>query len=474
MPLALYLITFMIAFARRFRIPERVLSAVVPVVLLVLFPLVAVARPVQSKTLLYLLGSHMLVLFAGALLCHTALASRRPDTSQLTDFYLWIAVGGALGGIFIAVIAPFVFSTVIEYPLLVATIAFFRATREERVNWVDFAYPAFVGGMVAAAWYAFNWATVDVLGDLKTSLSVDAVLVLFAYLAYRRRIRFALSLAVLIAGYRIALPGFFEDSEVLKVERDFFGVKKVVFDLDSNMRKLLHGDTLHGVESLSPELSGQPLSYYHETGPVGDIMKLISTRPHQHVGVVGLGTGTMAGWARPDRHITFFDIDPQVYPIAYNFFTYLRRCAENCDVVIGDGRLSIERTPEREFDVLMLDAFNSDSIPAHLVSREAVQTYLKKLKPDGLILFHVSNRYMDVEGLVSAVSADAGLKGLVRYDDDEGPTGKAASDYVVVARHSEDFGELNMDDRWTTMEMPAGIQPWTDDYSNMMAIIRWP
>src|SRR6185369_12486498 len=101
------------------------------------------------------------------------------------------------------------------------------------------------------------------------------------------------------------------------------------------------------------------------------------------------------------------------------------------------------------------------SIPAHLVSREAVQTYLKKLKPDGLILFHVSNRYMNVEGLVSAVSADAGLKGLVRYDDDEGPTGKAASDYVVVARHTEDFGELNMDDRWTTMEMPAGIQPWT-------------
>jgi hypothetical protein len=121
----------------------------------------------------------------------------------------------------------------------------------------------------------------------------------------------------------------------------------------------------------------------------------------------------------------------------------------------------------------MLDAFNSDSIPAHLVSREAVQMYLKKLKPDGLILFHVSNRYMDVESLASAVLLDAGLQGLVRYDDDEEPAGKASSDYVVAARHSEDFGLLNDDENWTDVEKPVGIQPWTDDYSNMMSIVKW-
>jgi hypothetical protein len=142
--------------------------------------------------------------------------------------------------------------------------------------------------------------------------------------------------------------------------------------------------------------------------------------------------------------------------------------------VIGDGRLSIERTPDEEFDVLLLDAFNSDSIPAHLVSREAVDMYLKKLKPNGLILFHVSNRYMDVESLVSAVSVDAGLQGLVRYDDDETETGKTSSDYVVAARHKEDFGELNDNQNWTVMVKTDGIQAWTDDYSNMMTIIKWP
>jgi SAM-dependent methyltransferase len=376
----------------------------------------------------------------------------------------------------VAVVAPFVFTTVIEYPLLFVAIALFRETRadQQKIVWGDLVYPAVIGLMVAAVWYLFQWASVDILEDLKTSLSFDAVLVLMAFLARKRLLRFACALAVLTIGYSLALPGFFDDYQVLHTERDFFGIKKVVFDIDSNSRKLLHGDTLHGIESMDPLLKGQPLSYYHTTGPVGDIMRLISARPNQHVGVVGLGTGTMAGWARTNRHMTFFDIDPQVPAIARGFFTYLRGCAENCDIVIGDGRLSIEKARDGEFDVLMLDAFNSDSIPAHLVSREAVQTYLKKLKSDGLILFHVSNRYMDVEGLVCAVSLDAGLHGLVRYDDNEEDTGKTSSDYVVAARHTEDFGELNDDENWTVMEKPAGIQPWTDDYSNMRTVIRWP
>jgi spermidine synthase len=475
MPLAIYLITFMIAFARSLRLSVRVLSTVVPIVLLILFPLVAVPRPVGSRTLWYVLGAHLLVLFAGALLCHSALASRRPDTSRLTEFYFWIALGGALGGIFVAVSAPFIFSTVIEYPLLVAMIPLFRETQEasRKLHWGDLVYAAALGLLIAGTAYLFDWATVDVVKDLKTSLSADAVLVLVAYLAQHRRLRFTFAVAVLIAGYRLVLPGFFDDYQTLKVERNFFGMKRVVYDMDSNARKLLHGDTLHGLESMNPSLNGQPLSYYHETGPVGDVMKLISTRENQHVGVVGLGTATMAGWARPDRRMTFFDIDPQMHGIAHRFFTYLRRCGDKCNVVVGDGRLSIEKAPDGEFDVLMLDAFNSDSIPAHLISREAVQTYLQKLKPNGLILFHVSNRYMNVEGLVSAVASDAGLYGLVRYDENEGQPGKTSSDYVITAKHRESFGEINYNEFWTTMQKPDAIQPWTDDYSNMKTIIRW-
>ena len=474
-PLAAYLITFMIAFARRFHVSPIVLSRLVPVVLLVLFPLVAASRSVSANLIWYVLGAHVFVLFAGALLCHTALASRRPETQYLTEFYFWVALGGALGGIFTAVVAPFMFKTVVEYPLLVAIVAFFRQTADpdQKINLMDWIYPAFLGVLIAAAWYSLRWAKIDDLLDTwKIPLSIDAPLVLIAFLFRKRQLRFALAMAVLIFGYYLALPTFLE-SQALYIGRDFFGIKKVVYEPDTNMRKLLHGDTLHGLESQDPALNGKPISYYHPTGPVGDVMKMISDKPDQHVGVVGLGTGSMAGWFQPNRHITFFDIDPQIYDIASHFFTFLRRCGTSCDVVMGDGRLSIEKVPDGTFDVLMLDAFDSDSIPAHLVSREAVQLYLRKLKPNGLILFHVSNRYMNVEGLVAALIVDASLEGLVRYDDDEEPTGKVSSDYVVAARRPEDLGSLEHDTNWSHVEKPAGIQPWTDDYSNMLKIVRW-
>src|SRR3989442_7677436 len=189
MPLAAYLITFMIAFARRFRLSHITLSRIVPVILLVLFPLVAASKPVSANLLWYVLGSHIFVLFAGALLCHTALASRRPDTRHLTEFYFWVALGGALGGIFTAVVAPFIFSTVVEYPLLVAMIAFFRQPRdsEQKIKLFDLLFPAMLGLLVAAAWYAVEWAMVDITDDWETAPAIDAVLVLVAYLFRKRR-----------------------------------------------------------------------------------------------------------------------------------------------------------------------------------------------------------------------------------------------------------------------------------------------
>src|SRR5262249_18134235 len=248
--------------------------------------------------------------------------------------------------------------------------------------------------------------------------------------------------------YLSLLPQFYGSSQFVFTARNFFGVKGVKIDLGTNSRRLLHGDTLHGLESLDPELVGQPLSYYHETGPVGDVMKMLSNRLDHNIGVVGLGTGSMAGWTAPHRHITFFDIDPQVYDIANSFFTFLRACRENCDVVIGDGRLSIEKSYDGAFDLLMLDAFNSDSIPAHLISREAIRMYMTKLKPNGFLMFHVSNRYMDVEGLVSAVVTDASLEALVRYDDAQQNPLKARSHYVVAARDPDALGSLEQDENW--------------------------
>ncbi len=474
-PLAVYLITFMIAFARRIHFSPIFLSRVTPVFLLLLFPLVAATRPVSAGWMWRLMGAHVVLLLAGALLCHTALAARRPDPRHLTEYYFWIALGGALGGAFTAAAAPFLFNTVLEYPLLVALIAFFRDAKEpgQRIEGSDLIWPAALGFLVIGASHVLAWAKVDILEDYKTAIAVNGVIILIAYLFRKRTFRFAMAVAVLITTYHRVLPQFLESSQAIYVARDFFGIKGVKFDVGSNSRKLLHGDTLHGLESLDPRLAGQPLSYYHETGPIGDVMKMLGERPDQHIGVVGLGTGSMAGWTAPNRRITFFDIDPQIPEIANGFFTFLRRCAASCDVVIGDGRLSIERMNDGEFDLLLLDAFSSDSIPAHLVSREAIQIYLKKIKPDGLIMFHVSNRYMNVESLVAAVVTDASLEARVRYDNDEHPAGKSSSDYVIAARNADAFGPLAEDFNWSTVKRPEGIQPWTDDYSNMLAIVRW-
>lgn len=474
-PLAVYLVTFMAAFGRRIHLSPAMLSRIVPVILLVFFPFVAVSRGVETRYMWYLVAIHILILLAGALLCHTALAARRPSPRHLTEFYFWIALGGALGGAFTAVVAPSIFRTVVEYPLLVALIAFFRESRnpDTEINGGDLILPAVLGFLVVGASKLMQWASVDISADLKTTIAVDAAIVLIAYLFRHRAVRFGLAMAVLVFAYRTLLPQFYGGSQFIHTARDFFGVKGVKFDVDTNSRRLLHGDTLHGLESLDPEFIGQPLSYYYETGPVGDVMKMLSERPQQHIGVVGLGTGSMAGWTAANRHITFFEIDPQVYDIANNFFTFLPSCKAACDVVIGDGRLSIEQSRDGEFDLLMLDAFNSDSIPAHLVSREALQMYLKKLKPDGLLMFHVSNRFMNVEGLISAAVSDASLEGRVRHDEFQEVPLKARSHFVLAAKNPEAFGAIYHNEEWQKVAQPDGIDPWTDDYSNMLEILRW-
>ncbi len=486
-PLAVYLLTFIMAFARRIRLSTAVVSSIATPVLLVLFPIVAVGVPVHAQTIWVLMSCHVAILFFGGLLCHSSLADRRPSSTYLTEFYFAVALGGVLGGIFTAILAPALFSTVFEYPLLVAMIAFFRTSREpgQRLSWKDPAAVVIFALLMGLGFKAIEWANIDVtnftLGwtrDVWTNDNIavaviEVVFILAALLLRKRVLRFAMAFALLLLTYAVILPIKFESATRVFVARDFFGVKKVLFDPNENVRKLLHGDTMHGIESLDPTLAGQPLSYYHKTGPIGDVMELISRRPNQHVGVVGLGTGTIAAYGGPDRKITFFDVDPQVEQIARGFFTFTRRCGDACNIVIGDGRLAIQAQPDHEFDVIVLDAFNSDSIPAHLVSREAVRMYMTKLKPNGILLFHVSNRYLDVEKLATAVVEDEGLPAFVRHDDDETPAGKASSDYVATARTPGALDHIPNRENWEQVARPTDIKSWTDDYSNMMSVIRW-
>ena len=470
-PLALYLLTFIFAFARRFSASSARVSRLMPVVLLAVFPLVAAGVVAPPGLNWVVIAAHLLLLYCGALLCHTRLAESRPGPQHLTEFYFWIALGGVLGGIFTATLAPQVFNTVLEYPLLVAVLPFFRSGKSEKPN---FLIPTLLAVALFATWLIFRATHLD--SGTEAVALVHTALLFVGYKIKNNTQRFAWSFAVLMLAYTLILPGYIEGANRIYAARNFFGVKKVLEDPAAHLRKLLHGDTIHGIESTEPARAGQPLSYYYPGGSVSDVIVMMRARGKpQRFGVLGLGAGTMASYADAAHHVRFYEIDPSVEPIAQNYFTFVPRCGANCDVVIGDGRLQLAREPGGSFDFLLLDAFSSDSVPTHLLSREALQMYLSKLAPDGVLLFHVSNRYLNVEKLVSALVTDSGLVAYSRFDDagDLRKAGKSSANHLVAARRLEDIQAVASRPGWIPVTRPTGFQPWTDDYSNLLSLIRW-
>jgi len=470
-PLALYLLTFIFAFAQGSRASSPRILRLSPVVLLLFFFLVAADVIAPPGLNWIIIGVHLLLLFISALLCHTRLAESRPLAQYLTEFYFWIAVGGVLGGAFTAILAPAVFKTVLEYPLLVATVPFFRGGKFEKSGPLIGAATAVA---IAAAWIIFRATRLD--SNTEAVALVHTVVVFAGYKLIKYPQRFAWAFAAFVLSYSLILPGYIEHSKRIYTERNFFGVKKVLDDTSTQLRTLLHGDTTHGIESTDSGKAGQPLSYYYPGGSVSDVIEILRGRHEtQRFAVLGLGAGTMASYADPAHHVTFYEIDPSVEPIARRYFTFLSGCGSNCDVVIGDGRLQLAREPVASFDLILLDAFSSDSVPAHLISREALEMYLRKLKEGGVLLFHVSNRYLNVEKLVSSLVTDAGLVALSRFDEagELRKLGKSSANHLIAARREADLRLLRGRPGWQPVVRPPDFKPWTDDYSNLLGLIRW-
>ena len=469
-PLALYLLTFILAFAQR-QVSSARVSRLSPLILLLFFFLVAADVIAPPGLNWIVIGVHLLLLFVGALLCHMRLAASRPQPEHLTEFYFWVAAGGVLGGAFTAIIAPAIFNTVLEYPLLVATIPFFRGGKFDKSN-------LFIGTGIAVAiittWVIFRATHLD--SNTEAVALAHTVIVFAGYKLSKHPQRFAWSFAAFMLSYAFILPGYIEGSNRIYAARNFFGVKKVLENPATQLRTLLHGDTTHGIESTDAARAGQPLSYYYPGGSVSDVIELMRARGQsQRFAVLGLGAGTMASYADAAHHVIFYEIDPSIEPIARRYFTFLPHCGSDCDVVIGDGRLQLAREPDASFDLILLDAFSSDSVPAHLISREALAMYLTKLKDDGVLLFHVSNRYLNVEKLVSALVVDAGLVAFSRFDEagDLRKLGKSSANHLVAARRESDLWPLGRPSGWQRVPRPADFKPWTDDFSNLLGLIRW-
>jgi SAM-dependent methyltransferase len=296
-----------------------------------------------------------------------------------------------------------------------------------------------------------------------------------ALLSAGHRARFALTIAA-FAVIDILMPS--GAGRVLHEERTFFGTHRV--SDNPPLRVLIDGTTMHGAQSIVPGKHCDPVTYYSKTGPIGQLFASIEDDPSRfRIAAIGLGAAALSAYARPNQQWTFFEINPAIVRIAENpsYFTYLRDCIQHYQVVVGDARLKMVLQPDQQFDLMLFDAFSSDAIPMHLMTREAFALYARKLAPRGVLVFHISNRYLELSPVLGDLARDAGLSGFVEYDADVTPEdlvdGKLESEWAIVARHREDFGDLIDDARWEPLDAQAAGRVWTDDYSNILSTLRF-
>ena len=484
-PLAIYLATFVLVFARRPIFSQRLMSSLLPFAVAV--PLVLAAGNVRES--LYLLVFPLVALFVAGMVCHGELAASRPPVGDLTEFYVWLSLGGAIGGLFNMLVAPLIFKTTAEYPLglllacLVPATAPTRQVKRKRIKaarspwgsrerWLTLGIAAALGLLVLGL--AFPAARLRLpAGSLRFVGMVFALPAIIALCFRQKRVRFAAALgAILLAA------AFYShlDPSVVGRARSFYGVYLIANH--GEYRVLVHGTTNHGAQSLVPQAKCMPLSYFFPTGPLGHLFRSFQgEHAKSDIAVIGLGTGSIAGYAQPGQRWTFYEIDPAVEQIARDprYFTFLRDCAPQARVTLGDGRISIAREPEGIHDLIIFDAFTSDAIPLHLLTREALDLYLRKLSPHGVLVFNITNRYFDLRPVLSRLARDTHLVAYLQADFDVTPeeerAGKAGSQWVVMARRPEDLGGLLNDTQWMAALPNVTGTAWTDDYSNVLGAL---
>jgi hypothetical protein len=476
-PLALYLATFVIAFQSKPLLPHRWMRLIQPMVI----ALMVVFYAITSDQIVWSLAVNILGFFVLAMVCHGELAARRPPARYLTTFYLCLSLGGVIGGIFAGLLAMHLFSWVVEYPLLIVAAALCRPvwtwpqSRFDRVFFLAVA-AAIAGGLIAEKFWRFDLAESDT-----EYRAVLAGILILALILQRATLRFT---ALIVLAF-VFVVQFGPDSGKRDFVRSFFGVHKILEVDDGQFRVLLHGTTEHGAQRIrdarGEPLTGRPqvLTYYHDQSPMVQGLRAMRDKKGGpiRIAVVGLGTGSLACQIKPGDDLHYYEIDPAVVRIARdpNRFTYLSSCAPHVKIILGDARLTLADAADGQYDILIVDAFSSDAIPTHLLTKEAMAVFSRKIAPGGMVMMHVSNKHMDLVPTVTGVAHANGLvaissEGETGTDDDEH---KFGSTVVAVARQEADFGALADSDDWSEEEPDPKEWVWTDDYSNVIgAMIR--
>jgi hypothetical protein len=474
-PLAIYLLTFVAVFRER---PWIAHANVVRFVPFAVAPLAVSLIGGEKVFWLTSIALNLVVFALLTLMCHGELYARRPSPRRLTEFYLCTSFGGVIGGGFAGLLAPQIFNGNYEYPILIALALLCmpglvtggsRKALTEAAPW-----------LVASAALALVWYVTRFQPSATLELPFQVLLALLAAAMLFQRQRPMRFFGLVILSFSVTAlwrPGI----APIETARSFFGVHKVAEVNDGRARLLYHGTTIHGAQRLRNDdgtpVSGPllPQTYYYPGGPFAEAIGAVRAARGSlnHVAVVGLGTGTLACHSKGSEHWTFFEIDPEVIRIARDprRFEFLSRCAPESPVIAGDARLTLEASTDR-YDLIVLDAFSSDTIPVHLLTREAVAGYLSKLSPHGVLLLHISNRHLDLTPVVAKVAQSLGLAAFVREDRSAGDlltTLKADARLVVLTRDAADAGSVA--GNWMPLRPDQSSALWTDDYSNILGIM---
>ena len=472
-PLVLYLLTFIIVFATNPIVSTQQLKRLFPYVIIL-----AVISGFILKFWIFLsISLSLICYFIIALMCHSRLSDERPTSKDLTEFYIFMSLGGVLGGIFNALIAPLVFDRIYEY-LLVLLLADLAIPREGEAG-----KKRKQASVILIATGCICFMSLQFLIDKNINQYIAAIIGALIMVAgitlIQRNKKFVIPnilavCAVFVSVAPIYLTGL---SSLVHLDRSFFGVIRVTADQSDHgiKHRFRHGDTIHNIQLQKEELKGIPLAYYAPGNTFDRAIRAARTSNSSlNVAAIGLGAGALACYEKPDDNWVYFEIDPAVVEMALDpkLFSYMDQCSYNADIRVGDARLTLEGLKNGSLDLIIVDAFSSDAIPTHLLTREALELYRSKLTPDGLIFFHTSNRLMDVSSVVVRLADDAQLSsryiGMYDFEDYEFNDLYLASTGVLVGPSDLISSASANDPNWVEYQPSKYVKTWSDDYSNII------
>jgi hypothetical protein len=466
LPLGLYLLSFVIAFSQKSRMAGPLAQRTqLPLALLGIVALSTDAFEVEVTGL-----ASVAFLFLASIIIHRKLFNERPAQSGLPAFYLILSAGGAMGGFLVAIVAPNVFDWTYEFPLLViAAVAMTnsQATTSKSLLAVLLVIAAFA--LVASV--TFDW-------NRPPQIWLAVAFAMLVLLAGKRR--FLVLIVSICAALSLSVSDALFLSRYGLHQRSFFGIYTISDNEEGTLRTLTHGTTTHGVQQLANERTIEPTGYFGPNSGVGRVLsqapELIG--PRAHIGIIGMGAGTLACYGLDGQIWTFYEIDPLVVDIAVRqgWFTYLTNCAPDAQIKLGDARLTLPKEPDQSLDILVMDAFSSDAVPTHLLTSEAFDIYEHVLTDHGVLLVHISNRYLDLEPVLARETETRGWSAaLLKYEPsaDERERGERASIWVVMSKSPPLLGQAIRGSEWRKINIIDGFRSWTDDYGSVLSLIKW-